>query len=232
MLAVWSAAFVEVILLVGIGCWLLAQPILFGGYYPILSGAPYRNDATRLVRWLHSSEPESALESGFRHGRLRAKEVKHYADVRKLFQRLKLSLLMTTLGAAAVMAIGRPSVAFLGQVQARALALLLLATAFGSLLAWWDWKTFFAWIHYPLFGESSWRLGRSAFSLALFPADFWRNTGLFLMSVPLIGVVALWLGLRRWTRLGAATNGIPNRTVEAASPSLQEADVVSRRSRG
>jgi uncharacterized membrane protein len=101
-------------------------------------------------------------------------ELRHYSDVRRVLPWLT-RLLAVTAAAILLLAILRPRRRpDLRRIHRAGLLLWLGVSLVAAMLAWWDWKLFFSWIHHPIFGPDSWRFSKDAHSLQLFPASFWR----------------------------------------------------------
>jgi hypothetical protein len=203
----WSLGLLEVLLAIATAMWLLSLPALFGVYYQALNISPHPRDAQTIVAWLASSQPEESINAALVEGQLWPKEISHFADVRKLFRWFPLMAgALAVLSVAALFA-AKPSMQTLLAAQARGLLFWIILACFAGGLAWWDWATFFAWVHYPFFGESSWRLPKSSYSLRLFPASFWRLLAGVVLAAPLLllAMVAAASWLRARSASGAST---------------------------
>lgn len=194
-LMAWVIGILEVTaLLLGAG-WLLMRPAIFGWYYPAVKESARAPDAARIVRWLSNRESIWTLNPGLKWGQLRRNELDHYEDVRRWLNRVPAALLgVSAAGALGVLMNRRAGM--LEAVQWRGLAFLGFLLVFGACFAAWDWKVFFAWIHYPFFGESSWKLSRGAYSLQLFPAQFWRLMGTVWLIAPFVALASAGILLR------------------------------------
>jgi uncharacterized membrane protein len=200
----WLLGGLEVLLALVMTVWILSVPAVFDVYYSLLNVSPHRQDASRIVKWLSSTQRERTLNLALIEGQLGPKELKHYSDVRRVFGSLPGVVAALALLTAVLLAITRSSLQVLTAAQWRGFCLwLLLLVSLGG-LALWDWTTFFAWAHQPLFGDRSWRLPKGAYSLTLFPASFWRTLTAAVLGSPalLLGLAAI--GLAVWRRARAS----------------------------
>lgn len=173
----WILAFLQSVALLAFLAWLLSWPAVFKVYYPAMKISTGTADAVQIVKWLARRDPPRVLNAGLSSGQLSAKEVAHFAAVRKVFHGVPGVLGATGLFYSSLLLWRRFAIALVIAAQWRSLCLLVLASAAVAGLAAWDWKTLFAWLHLPLFGTESWRFPASAYSLQLFPAVFWQLTG-------------------------------------------------------
>jgi hypothetical protein len=192
----WLLGTVQLLAATAFFIWLLAWPPVFKLYYPLLGIAPETQDAVAIVEWLSSDRSLSQLENAMRGGILTEKEILHYADVRYWFKWLPWIWGMG--GGALLLGCWRfqPSRETVAAVQWRALWLAVIIMLAAAVFAWWDWKIFFAWVHHPFFGSSSWVFPWSAYSLQLFPAGFWRLMGGLALAGPLLMILIILGGAR------------------------------------
>ena len=190
----WVIGPFEVLFAMALIVWLLTLPALFDWYYPALRVSPHPNDASQVVRWLAGNKVERALYLATVDGKLRAKELRHFSDVRRVFRNLP----QVVAGLGLVLFIAalalRPSRQELARAQVSGLTFwaVLLLTVGG--LAWWNWALFFAWVHHPFFGDTSWRLPDNCYSLQLFPGWFWRVMAATVLLTPAAALACLaWL---------------------------------------
>jgi hypothetical protein len=176
--------------------WLLTSPSVFRLYYPAIGHPAHHRDATRIVEWLHGNDSAAALNSQLRSGALTLKELRHYADVRNIFQRLPNIFWGAVLFGAILVIFLKPSAALIQAAQYRGLVALFVLLAASAIFTVWDWKVFFACLHYPFFGATSWKLSNSAYSLQLFPNFFWQLAGVTVCVLPAIIMLATTVGLR------------------------------------
>jgi uncharacterized membrane protein len=182
----WVIGVLGVLLVMAATMWVLTMPAVFKAYYSALGISPWKEDAQTIVNWLASSQAGDSINPQLVNGQLRPKEVSHFGDVRRLFGWFPvIAGVLLVLSALAVCA-AKPSRQTLLAAQARGFLFWLVIVGFAGGLSWWDWETFFAWIHYPFFGATSWRLPNSAYSLKLFPASFWRLLAGILLLAPLL----------------------------------------------
>ena len=194
---IWLLGALEVLLSIALVLWLLTLPVLFRAYYPVLKISKHTHDAAAVVDWLSTSHRERSLNLALTDGKLGIQELKHYSDVRRVFRQFPSLLLGLALASALLIAAAGPSLGSVAAAQWRGLILLAgLLIGIGG-LAWWDWPRFFALVHHPLFGDRSWRLPDDAYSLVLFPAEFWRIAVAALLLSPLLflGLTALVIRL-------------------------------------
>jgi hypothetical protein len=182
----WMFGLLEVLLASAIVLWLLTLPPVFQAYYSRLKVSPHLQDAQTIVNWLATSQPGQPLDPTLAEGVLRPKELSHFADVRELFAWFpRIAAILAIISLASLCAV-RPTRKLLLAAQARGMVFWTVLVCFAAGLALWDWETFFAWVHYPFFGRTSWRLPRSAYSLRLFPSSFWRLLAGAVLLAPLI----------------------------------------------
>jgi uncharacterized membrane protein len=203
----WALGGLAVLTTMVVTIWLLTIPALFQYYYPLLVHSGHTSDAVTVVRWLSSQERERTLNLSVTDRKLGSKELRHFADVRRVFQRLPqcaaaLALLTCGLGLLA----GRRALARVATHGLITWAVLLVLV--GG-LALCDWATFFAWAHRPLFGDRSWRLPNNAYSLQLFPGSFWRGMALVVLVAPGALLTSMALAFGR-VNAGFATVGASN----------------------
>ncbi len=184
--------------------WLLNWPAVFKVYYSAMKISAGTADAVQIVEWRAGREPPAVLNAGLSSGQLSAKEVAHFAAVRKVFQGVPAVLGATVLLYSSLLLWRRFAFALAMAVQWRSLCLLVLASAAGAGLAAWDWKTLFAWLHLPLFGTESWQFPALAYGLQLFPAVFWQLTGASVAVVSVTVTLAVLATMKRCRGLGAA----------------------------
>lgn len=146
------------------------------------------------MRWQRTSFRERSLNLALRDGQFSQKELKHYSDVRRWLQRVPLlaTFLPTALAVASLTF--KTSRADRLRVHKTGLIVWLIVAGLAGVIAWWNWQGVFALVHRPFFGERSWRLPNSAYSLALFPPVFWSAAfGLVLLSPALLYAVVIAL---------------------------------------
>ncbi|MEW6156499.1 MAG: DUF1461 domain-containing protein [Verrucomicrobiota bacterium] len=175
VLAAWAMALAELLAVVGLAIFLFSRPAVFSFYYRWLHEQGEFQDAQRIVDWVSGKRP--ALPLPLMGGQLTPKEIRHYEDVRQLFEKVPGAAVLAAIVGALIVYGARERRELFAAAQVRALILFSLFLMASAALAWWDWKTFFAWVHQPFFGSTSWRLGRGAYSLQLFPKAFWQITG-------------------------------------------------------
>lgn len=173
--------------------WLMFWPPVFEVGYVLIDARPERKtDAVMIVQWLHYRAPPAWLNANLSHGKLSRKEINHYADVREWVERFPLAIAGLAGLWAAFIAVVRRNGELIAAAQLRGLCFLALGSLAGGLLALWDWKVLFAWLHYPFFGSTSWRLSDSAYSLRLFPAAFWQMMSCVSLAVPMAMLALGW----------------------------------------
>jgi uncharacterized membrane protein len=188
--AQWLAA-------LALALWLLAFPPVFGLYYPAFKTDQDREDARAIVDWLAGGGDLNALQAAVLKGHLSQKELDHFADVRALFRKMPLVFGTVLIGMIALLAWKKPSREWFWAAQKRGLIVFAGALFCLAVLGVWNWKLLFAWVHYPFFGATSWKLPNSAYSLQLFPMFFWQvMSAVFLAAATLVSG-ALALGLQR-----------------------------------
>jgi len=183
-MALWCVSLIEMILVLMAAVCFMSWPPLFRVYYPIFGEATHARDAAAIVEWLSSQSDSATLTSSLASGPLSKKELKHYADVRGVMQNLRAALWISIAIAVGLLAFGRPSAHLFEAAQWRALWILSGVFAAIALFAALDWETLFAWLHRPFFGATSWKLSNSAYSLRLFPIEFWRGVGALTFAIP------------------------------------------------
>jgi integral membrane protein (TIGR01906 family) len=194
-LTAWSLGVLEVILGMALSLWLLTSPALFRIYYPTLSVSAHARDAAAILDWLATNYRERSLNLALADAKLTQKELTHYSDVRRVFRQFpKVTLGLAFLTVLLAVAL-RPSLRVISIAQWRGLIFWSLLVLLVGGWAWWDWKQFFAWVHHPFFGDTSWRLPNNSYSLQLFPAPFWAAlaSAVLLAPVLLVGPAALAL---------------------------------------
>lgn len=170
--------------------WLLTLPAAVRFYYPLLRGSAHAPDAVKVAEWLRTPYRERTLNLSMIGGQFTSKELKHYSEVRSLrpwpprLSAVLAVLLLVALG------VHRPDRRELQRGLQRGLALCLVLFATTQIAACLDWRTVFAALHQPLFGDHSWRFGRAAYSLQLFPERFWRWLYLLIFAAPLLALGA------------------------------------------
>ena len=192
----WLLAISCVLWTMALGVTLLSAPSLFRVYYSWTSTSPHEQDALTIVQWLSSSHRERSLRLAVTGGTLTEKELKHYSDVRRFIQQLPALVTGWAALTAIIIAVFRPSRPFLAATAKRAFSAWLLLVLGIGMVAWLDWKTFFALIHQPLFGERSWRLPDHSYSLRLFPPKFWQITSAIVLLAPGLALLLMGLALR------------------------------------
>jgi uncharacterized membrane protein len=207
----WLVGGLEVALIMASTIWLLTSPALFRWYYPRLNFSSHTHDAAAIVDWLSTDYRERTLGLATHDRKLDMQELKHYSDVRRVFQRFP--ELIAILAAATILSVLSSPAPRQTIRSAQAWGLLLwggfLLCAGG--LALWDWERFFALVHHPFFGDVSWRLSDDAYSLVLFPARFWG----FAMTAVLLAPPLLMVPIR------IAINRLRLNQSEATSPLAQ-----------
>jgi hypothetical protein len=206
-MAAWGLGFIELIAGLLMAVWLLSSPPVFRLYYPA-SGDPARvADATTIVEWLAGQESFTALNSQLTRGALTRKELNHYADVRRILEQVSTAVwLSACVVMALIVAAFKISPDVLQAAQWRGLSVLGILMLASCALAWWDWEVLFAWMHYPLFGPTSWRLSRTAYSLQLFPDSFWQTSTIIVCAFPVLMMLAI-ATCARLGRLSASGKG-------------------------
>jgi len=180
----WLTAGLQFLSLLTGSIWLLSRPAVFILYY---SNPPQEaRDAQAIVRWLNSQTSATEINVPLRAGHLADKETAHFADVRRALQVNQVLFLACTTLLVGILAWKRFSPTLIFAAQTRCLVLCGTLWLFALVLAVWDWKVFFAWLHDPLFGPTSWRLPRNSYSLQLFPASFWRAIGAAVLLSPVV----------------------------------------------
>jgi hypothetical protein len=183
---VWTFAVLQCLLTMLLSAWLLFRPSLLAIYYPRLVSQQQSQDAVAITQWLTQDRPATDLNPSLHHGSLQPKEIKHFEDVRHRLQQGLPVLLGTFVLLAAVLVLFRPSLHWLAQAQTRCAILAMIVSCFAIILACWDWRAFFAFVHQPLFGPTSWRMPSRAYSLQLFPPRFWQIMGMVLAFAPVV----------------------------------------------
>jgi uncharacterized membrane protein len=188
----WLLGSFEVLFCMAVTLWLLTSPALFSRYYPPLHISRHTRDAEAIVKWLSTSYRTRSLNLALTSGQLSSKELHHYADVRQVFRWFPRLATGFLIGLLALVTLARPVLPALARAQWRGL---LVWSFFWLILggaAWWDWNWFFARLHHPFFGDTSWRLPDAAYSLQLFPARFWRLavTAVALGPLTVLGALA------------------------------------------
>lgn len=200
----WVLAVLQVGFSLAAAVWLLTVPAVFDVYYPLVRPSADASDARALMEWLSTDYRARSLQLAVKGGTLTEKELRHYLDVRRVLRWVPRAALGAAMLAVVLMAVIKPSRELLRAVQWRAFGLwgALLLVCGG--IACWDWKLFFAWMHQPFFGDRSWRMPRNSYSLALFPASFWRITAACVLLAPALTLLAGWFPMRRRSSPGAA----------------------------
>lgn len=192
----WVFGGLQVLFSMALAAWLLTLPAAFGVYYSLLRPSAHSADARAVVQWLRTEHRTRSLNLALRDGKLTDRELRHFVDVRQQFPWFGRTALAAVILAALWIAVARPSRGAFAAAQRRALwiwaALLLVLGG----LAVWDWKLFFAWMHQPFFGDRSWRMPRSSYSLVLFPASFWKFTAACVLLAPGLTLLAGCLASR------------------------------------
>jgi hypothetical protein len=187
----WAVGLLELFLFLSVALCLLIWPPVFGGIYRAVGVSTHPRDATTVVRWLASADRERSLNLALTEGQVGPKELHHYSDVRRLFRWFPRLALGAAVGLALVLASGQASRRLLAAAQWRGFWVYAgLIMVLGG-LAWWDWKLFFAWLHHPFFGDTSWRLPKGSYSLQLFPTSFWRVVTAGVLLAPTVGFGAV-----------------------------------------
>lgn len=202
----WLTAGLQFLSLLSGSVWLLSRPFVFTLYY---SNPPQEaRDAQAIVRWLNSQKPAKAINVPLRAGHLTDKETAHFGDVRRALQANQALFLACTTLLVGILAWKRFSPTLIRAAQPRCLVLCGTLSLFSLVLALWDWKVFFAWLHDPLFGPTSWRLPRNSYSLRLFPAPFWGAIGATVLLSPAVisALAALLLSRRGKKRMNETAN--------------------------
>lgn len=194
LLAAWVIAVLQCFGLLLAGVWVATRPPIFDRYYGILVRSPSSRDAHEIVAWLKSDRTEQDLLVHVVDRRLTEKELKHFADVRSWLHKVpKYCLGCALLITLAFFSARRAN--FVPLIERRSLVFMVLVLCGCIALASWDWRIFFTWVHYPLFGSTSWRFPRGSYSLQLFPSSFWRAAGI-MVAAPALLIPILLLGLR------------------------------------
>ncbi|MHC1764848.1 MAG: DUF1461 domain-containing protein [Verrucomicrobiia bacterium] len=192
----WAFGGVQVLFSMALAAWLLTLPAVFGVYYSLLRPSAHTADAKAVVQWLRTEHRTRSLSHTLRDGKLTDKELRHFSDVRQQFPWFSRTALAAAGLAALLVARTKPSHEAFASAQSKAFwiwaALLLVLGG----LALWDWKLFFAWMHQPFFGDRSWRMPRSSYSLVLFPASFWQFTAACVLLAPGLTLLAGCLATR------------------------------------
>lgn len=210
----WTLAGLSVLTIHALMVWLLTIPAVFSVYYPWLVRSGHTRDAVTVVRWLSSSQRERSLALAVTDRKLGLKELRHFSDVRRVFQRLPGCAGCLVLLTGGLALIGGGSV--LNQVPSRGLMVWAGLLVLGGGLAVGDWATFFAWAHRPMFGDRSWRLPADAYSLVLFPTGLWRSLAAAVLLAPGPLLAALTVARRRVSAgSGVAGASSPNQVAPA-----------------
>lgn len=187
--------------------WLLFWPPLHALYYSVTDFPSEREaDALTVVRWVQGDAPAAVLNSGLQGGKFSRKELNHYRDVRAWVDRIPLAVTGLGLSMAWIGWMNSDRRRLIASAQVRGVFFLGIASAFSGFFAVWDWKVFFAWLHLPFFGTTSWRFSNSAYSLQLFPAEFWQWMTVASAVVPLVSMAVIWTfvskrgAFRSWNR--------------------------------
>jgi hypothetical protein len=187
----WAVGLLELFLFLSVALCLLIWPPIFDKTYRALGVSAHPRDAATVVRWLSSSDRERSLNLALTEGQAGPKELHHYSDVRRLFRWFPRLALGAAAGLALVLVSGQASRGLLAAAQWRGFWIYAgLMIVLGG-LAWWDWKLFFAWLHHPFFGDTSWRLPKGSYSLQLFPTSFWRRATAGVLLAPALGFGAV-----------------------------------------
>lgn len=208
LLNAWALGVVEVLALALAAIWLLMCPPVFERYYPIVKESARAADAASIVRWISSEENVFALNTGLRSGQLNRKELKHYADVRRWIRRVPAAMASLLCAGVILALISARRSELLQKAQWRGLAFLGVALGFGAVFAAWDWEVLFAWVHDPFFGPTSWKLSRGAYSLRLFPNEFWQVMGVAVIFCPALAMAGAGIVLRRGASLIRSTQDV------------------------
>lgn len=190
--APWLLGTLEFPILALLMIWLLSSPVIFRWYYPTLGFSPNTADAVAVVNWISSDHRERTLNHSLSSGQLSPKELRHFSDVRRLFGRVPAMVMLLGLIAGIAIALVSSRAWVVATAQHRGLLVwggLIIA---GGILAGLDWKFFWSLVHYPFFGEQSWRFPSRSYSLQLFPRQFWMimTAAVLLTPALLMGVLA------------------------------------------
>ncbi len=197
---------------------LLMSPAVFQMYYPRMKIAPEVGDAVRIVHWLSGDADGSALNFSLRR-KISAKEINHFTEVRRLFRKFPLVGAACLAAALGLLVMNRSQDKLFQKVSWRALGVWLLLAAVMGAFAVYDWPAFFAAIHYPFFGKTSWRLPDSCYSLHLFPTAFWKAmAGAVFVMTPSLAACFSFVAARliRSAHFFAGSNRRSGRLVERA----------------
>jgi len=165
--------------------WLATRPSIFDRYYSLLVRSPSLKDVHEIGLWLNSNQSPQALAPAMSQGQFSEKELAHYADVRAEVRKIPAAFFICASAFFALYIAGlRSNLVQTIQWWAFAIMLIFVCSCIG--LAIWDWRMFFRWIHYPLFGSTSWRFPIDSYSLQLFPVGFWRAAGIIVVLPPLL----------------------------------------------
>jgi integral membrane protein (TIGR01906 family) len=177
---------------------LLISPSCFQKYYPLLRISNHTADAQAVVDWLSTSYRQRTLSLALAEGQFSSQELQHYADVRRLFRWFPKLTVAGAVVFLVLLAAIRPSRKIVIDSQRRSMFVSLLILLTVGTLALWDWKLLFALVHRPFFGDVSWRLPNSAYSLQLFPARFWQWTLGVILIAPVAGAGSVILVVLRF----------------------------------
>ena len=201
----WGLGLVELVFCLVASVWLLFRPALFQVYYPLLRVPASRADAARVVEWIAGDEPQTALQRSLTSGRMSERELNHFQDVRAVIQRAPGLLAMGTAALVAVV-LFRPPKRVWRHAQKAGLVIWAVTGLGAVLLAAWDWRVLFAWLHQPFFGTTSWRLPNGCLSLQLYPERFWQFMAGCAALCPACVLAAACVALReREMRSGAGS---------------------------
>jgi hypothetical protein len=185
----WLFGSLEMLALLIVSIWLLAAPRVFQAYYPFLNSRGNVSDATLVSKWLWSKGSVFDLNPNLSSGKFIRKELSHYADVRRWLRRTPPLFAGLLLSMGILWQIS-PTRETFSRAQWRGLTLLMLLSTVSAAVAFWNWRFFFAAIHYPFFGSTSWKLPDNCYSLRLFPSLFWQFAGSIAIALPAIVLAA------------------------------------------
>ena len=191
----WTFSLLLIPTLLCLSIWFFCYPFVFRQFYKLSVGEEQMREASRVVGWLGGSAPVEDLAARLRGGALGEKEMAHFVDVRAWLLHAKTFAIVGSLALVIISFLARGRVSsfaeFLIAAGGRALLIFGALVLLGGVFALWDWKLFFAWIHYPFFGATSWKLPKASYTLQLFPTAYWRLMGIALALTPLVTLVAI-----------------------------------------
>lgn len=190
----WIIAIIQSFTLLLAGIWIATRPGIFDRYYGFLVRSPSPSDAHEIVSWLKTDQSKEELFAHVVGRQLTERELNHYADVRVWAGKVPRSILWCAISMM-LMYLSVRKLKLLPLIERRALCFMALLLGGCVAFAVWDWRIFFTWVHYPLFGSTSWRFPRGSYSLQLFPSSFWSAAGI-LVTAPALLVPILILALR------------------------------------